>query len=116
MKARCCGCNHTIENIDKEYNTYWNFQLTCDKCGWKGYWDLIEDDGFVYKGMSEKKTNLEIAKLIDKPTPKAKCKCGSRIVCVDEHYICERYYEHIKQGIKQQQDIIQELQDVNSGI
>ena len=45
-----------------------------------------------------------------------RCKCGSLIICVDGHYICEKYYEDIKQGVQEQQDIIQELQDVNNGI
>jgi hypothetical protein len=39
-----------------------------------------------------------------------RCKCGADMVKVDNHVICEKYYEHIKQGIKQQQQIIDELQ------
>jgi hypothetical protein len=40
------------------------------------------------------------------------CKCGCRMVECDGHFICEKYLEDIKMGIKQQQEIIDEL---NSG-
>jgi hypothetical protein len=43
------------------------------------------------------------------------CKCGSRLVQNDGHYICERYLEDIKQGVKQQQEIIDELNGLNDG-
>ena len=39
------------------------------------------------------------------------CKCGSRLCLNDSHVVCERYLEEIRQGIKEQQDIIDELQN-----
>ena len=38
-----------------------------------------------------------------------KCKCGSIMVESDGHYVCNRYFEEIKLGIKKQQEIINEL-------
>jgi hypothetical protein len=38
-----------------------------------------------------------------------KCVCGALIVLNDGHLICENYLENIKQGIKEQQKIIEEL-------
>jgi hypothetical protein len=112
INARCSGCGHIIKDIYNDYNTYWNFELTCDKCGWEGYWDIIEDDGFTHKGMSKEQTEIEMKKLI---TPKRipKCKCGRQVVENDGHYICEDYLEDIKKGIKQQQDIIERLENGN---
>jgi hypothetical protein len=40
---------------------------------------------------------------------KKKCCCKANIIKVDNHIICERYYLEIKQGIKEQQKIIEEL-------
>lgn len=39
------------------------------------------------------------------------CKCGGKIICVDNHYLCEYYYEDIKRGVEEQQQIIDELQN-----
>lgn len=39
------------------------------------------------------------------------CKCGGRICENDSHYICEHYLEELKRGIKQQQQIIDALQN-----
>jgi hypothetical protein len=110
INAKCCNCGHIVKDIYKEYNTYWNFQLTCDECGWEGYWDIIEDDGFIHKGMSKEQTELEMKKLI---TPKRvpKCKCGGQLVENDGHFICNEYLEDIKKGIQQQQDVINELNE-----
>ena len=44
------------------------------------------------------------------------CKCGHRIVENDGHWICEGYLEDIKKGIKQQQEIISELNELNGGL
>lgn len=37
-----------------------------------------------------------------------KCKCGSIMVCVDDHYICSDYYENIKRGIQELEEQIQQ--------
>ena len=47
---------------------------------------------------------------------KKKCCCKSNIIRVDNHIICEKYYEDIKQGIKQQLEIIEELKKLNGEI
>jgi hypothetical protein len=38
-----------------------------------------------------------------------KCKCGGIMVCIDNHYICERYYNHVKMGIQEQQEMLEAL-------
>jgi len=38
-----------------------------------------------------------------------KCKCGRLMVENDGHWICEKYLEDIKTGVKQQVEIIEEL-------
>jgi len=38
-----------------------------------------------------------------------RCKCGSKMIFVDEHLICENYYQHIKEGIEQQQTLIEDI-------
>ena len=43
-----------------------------------------------------------------------KCCCGADMIMVDNHIICGRYYEHIKEGVIKQQEIIEELE--NGGI
>jgi len=40
---------------------------------------------------------------------KIKCCCKADMIRVDNHIICEKYYEDIKKGIEQQQEIIDEL-------
>ena len=62
MKAVCCGCNHEIKNIEKEYKLYLGFKLTCVKCGWVGYWNIIQDNGFIHKGIAHKDIKTEIKK------------------------------------------------------
>lgn len=38
-----------------------------------------------------------------------RCKCGSLMVMNDNHYVCEKYLEDIKTGVRQQHEIIKEL-------
>lgn len=38
------------------------------------------------------------------------CRCGSRMVMNDNHYICERYLEEIKNGIEEMRALIEELE------
>ena len=38
-----------------------------------------------------------------------KCKCGCMLVMNDNHLICSSYLQDIITGIKQQQEIIEEL-------
>ena len=38
-----------------------------------------------------------------------RCKCGENMVCVDGHYICNKYYTHIRMGIEEQQEMLEAL-------
>lgn len=38
-----------------------------------------------------------------------KCKCGGIMVCIDNHYICEKYYTRIKFKIQEQQEMLEAL-------
>lgn len=44
-----------------------------------------------------------------------KCKCGSEVVCIDNHYICERYFEHIKKKVEEQQEVIEGYESIVGG-
>jgi len=42
MDAKCKNCGHMVRDIDDEFETYHDFELTCDECSWVGYWELSE--------------------------------------------------------------------------
>jgi len=42
---------------------------------------------------------------------KVYCKCGSELCLNDGHVICQNYLQEIIRGVKEQQDIIDELQN-----
>ena len=44
-----------------------------------------------------------------------KCRCGRLMVENDGHWICEKYLRDIQNGVQEQIEIIEELENANKG-
>lgn len=85
-----CGCELFLYITRKSKHKYW-------RCSNGLCPNVYTEDGMrIY---NKDKWNPEDFNEHEKPKPR--CRCGSRIVEVDNHFVCERYFLQIKKGLEE---------------